>query len=190
MVTNRRCISQEGQEFYPTPVWGTNALLSLEKFTGSILEPCCGDGAIAEVLKKMGYQVIASDICDRGYGRQQDFLDRIDPIDNIITNPPFNLAEAILAHALRLARRKVALLLRTAFLESRGRYERVYAHNPPARMLVFSERLSMYPHGHPPADGGTTSYSWFVWDKSDASGRTEVKWIPPGLKAKYRHPVD
>lgn len=74
MVTNRRLVPAEGPDFYPTPDWGTTALLSWVTFDGSILEPCCGDGAMAEVIKAAGYKVKASDIIDRGYGEVRDFL--------------------------------------------------------------------------------------------------------------------
>lgn len=180
MVSNRRIVEAEGPDFYPTPAWGTQALLNHVKFTGAILDPCCGDGAIAEVMKASGYDVVASDIIDRGYGEQRDFLDIKDRYPNIVTNPPFNVAESLLHHALQIADAKVCFLLRTAFLESRRRHKLFYKDRPPTAVLVFSERLSMYPKGQEVEGGGTTSYSWFVWDK--AVHRTEVIWIPPGLK--------
>ncbi|MGL1659540.1 hypothetical protein ACSTH1_23845, partial [Vibrio parahaemolyticus] len=37
--------------FYPTPPEATRALLSVETFDGSIWEPACGKGHIADVLK-------------------------------------------------------------------------------------------------------------------------------------------
>ena len=185
-ISNRRLIDPNGPEFYPTPEWGTRALLKYQKFQGSILEPCCGDGSMSEVLEAAGYQVVSSDIIDRGYGEQRDFFEITGHVDNIVTNPPFNIAENILAHALEIADRKVCLLLRTAFLESRSRFERFYRANKPAAVLVFSERLSMYPKGAEATAGGTTSYAWFVWDKRVTDGRTEVCWIEPGLKPKSR----
>lgn len=184
MVTNRRLVTAEGPDFYPTPDWGTAALLSWITFDGSILEPCCGDGAMAEVIKAAGYTVKASDIIDRGYGEVRDFLTIEEPQDNIITNPPFNVAETLLGHALRLATGKVCFLLRTAFLESRRRFEAIYVDDPPSMLLVFSERLSMYPKGYEINGGGTMSYAWFVWDRADTSGETKVRWIAPGLKPK------
>ena len=187
MVTNRRLVTAGGPDFYPTPSWGTQALLNHIRFRGSIFEPCCGDGAMAEVIKAAGFSVEASDVVYRGYGKCIDFLDVTERKDNIVTNPPFNAAEKLLAHALKLARYKVCFLLRTAFLESRRRYEKFYATNPPSTLLVFSERLSMYPKGSEVDGGGTMSYAWFVWDKTDHSGVVKVLWIPPGLKPKSRH---
>jgi len=176
MVSNRRLITTEGPDFYPTPNWGTLGLLKYEIFEGIILEPCCGDGAMSEVLIRHGYDVKSSDLYDRGYGGVQDFFGIHDKYDNIVTNPPFNIAEDVLEHALKIANRKICLLLRTAFLESVRRYNKFFSVTPPSRVLVFTKRLSMYPAGYPVKGGGTTSYSWFVWDK-ETDGRTEISWI-------------
>lgn len=75
-------------DFVKTPKLITEALLKYEKFDGDILEPCCGDGAISEILKKQ-YKVHSSDKIDYGYGEQKDLFDIFDEYDNIITNPPF-----------------------------------------------------------------------------------------------------
>lgn len=185
MATNRRLVDKEASSgLYPTPAWGTEALLKYVKFEGPILEPCCGEGDMAEVIKAAGYTVIASDLHDRGYGAVADFRSLGQPVANIVTNPPFPEAEEIFLHAWKLATHMVCLLLRTAFLESRRRYETIYSVSPPSRLLVFTERLSMYPKGSLVTDGGTTSYSWFVWSKEDMSGETRVTWIEPGLKPK------
>jgi hypothetical protein len=187
---NRRIIG-EGPDFYPTPAWATEALLRHVKFQGNILEPCCGEGDMSEVLIKAGYKVFSSDKYDRGYGEKRNFLtltQSYKSYDNIVTNPPFNIAEDVLSHALVLARRKVCLLLRLAFLESRSRYERFYSRRPPSKVLIFSERLSMYPKGHPVNGGGVTAYGWFVWDNGFVGVHkpTTLEWIAPGHKPGRR----
>jgi hypothetical protein len=186
MVSNRRLVDAAGPDFYPTPEWGTRALLRHVDFIGPILEPCCGDGAMAEVLKETGQPVVSSDIVDRGYGDTRDFLDIREAQANIVTNPPFNVAETLLAHALVLAEQKVCFLLRTAFLESRRRYSAFYKARPPSKLLIFTERLSMYPKGHDVNGGGTTSYAWFIWDNLDTSSVTAIEWIEPGMKPSRR----
>ena len=178
----RRAVARKGADFYPTPSWGTKALIKYETFDGSILEPCCGDGAMSEILKETGCPIISSDLYARGYGSQNDFFSLQGPYENIITNPPYNVAEDILEHALKISTKKVALLLRLAFLESIKRYRKFYSHIPPTRVYVFTERLSMYPAGEVIKGGGVTPHAWFIWDKSDTSLKTEIKWIEPGLK--------
>ena len=84
---------REENDFYPTPETATEALLKKQKFEGNIWECACGDGAISKVLLKHGYKVYSSDLIDRGYGSTgKDFLNSDLKADNIVTNPPFNLA--------------------------------------------------------------------------------------------------
>ena len=186
MVSNRRLVEPEGPDFYPTPSWGTLALLKYVGFDGKILEPCCGDGAMSEVLKSSGCVVESSDIIDRGYGEVCDFLSITEPQANIVTNPPFNIAADLIDHALNIATGKSCFLLRTAFLESKRRFEMFYRHRAPSTVLVFSERLSMYPKGYEVNGGGTTSYSWFIWDNDATDGETRIVWIEPGMKPNGR----
>jgi hypothetical protein len=187
MATNRRLVDKEGADFYPTPPWGTKALLKYEDFEGTIHEPCCGDGSMSKVIEEQyPDKVISSDLYDRGYGSVQDVFS-IEKCENFITNPPFNIVEDILEHALKITERKICLLLRTAFLESASRYNKFFKFGDkrPNRMYTFSQRLSMYPAGQNIKSGGTTSYSWFVWDKrmhmNDYSP-TQLFWIETGLK--------
>ena len=177
------------QIFYPTPSWGTEALLQQEHFTLSqtFLEPCCGDGAISKVLETHGYTVKSSDLFDRGYGKVEDAFSIQASYDNIITNPPFALAEDLFHHFKDKYKSRLCLLLRTAFLEGATRYETIFQDNPPNRVHIFTERLSMYPAGQQGVKGGgTTSYSWFVWERYYENNGTEVQWIKPGLKPNSR----
>lgn len=178
---NRRLV-EEGPDFYPTPKWGTLALLKYEKFEGSILEPCCGEGDMSKVLEETGCTVFSSDAYYRGYGKVQNYFNVTEKFENVVTNPPFGIAEEILEHSFKIANSKICLLLRTAFLESKRRYYNFYSKFPPSRVLVFSERLSFYPKGYDVKSGGTISYAWFVWDRKDWTGQTLIKWIEPGLK--------
>jgi hypothetical protein len=183
--TIKRVADLEGPDFFPTPAWATFALIENEKFDGEIWECACGDGAMSRVLEKTGSAVRSSDLYDRGYGKiGVDFLTAETPADNIVTNPPYNSAEGFVANGLKLARRKFALLLRLAFLEGANRANTIFAHTPPARVWVFSERITFYMKGAVTGGSGTTAYAWFVWDK-DHSGGTELRWFKPGYKAQY-----
>ena len=101
-----------------------------------------------------------------------------------MTNPPYNCAEGFVASGVKQAHRKFALLLRLAFLEGANRANTIFARIPPARVWVFSERITFYPKGAVVKGTGTTAYAWFVWDK-DAPGNTELKWFKPGYRARY-----
>ena len=183
--TTKRFADLDGPDFYPTPAWATFALIDNELFRGDIWESACGNGAMSEVLAQTGQQIISSDLYDRGYGESgQDFLIPKRRAKNIITNPPYNAAEGFVRSGLQAAERKFALLLRLAFLEGANRQKTIFTEAPPARVWVFSERITFYPAGAEIKGSGTTAYAWFVWDRDAPSG-TELKWLKPGYKAKY-----
>jgi hypothetical protein len=183
--TTKRFADIDGPDFYPTPDWATFALIDNEKFSGDIWECACGDGAMSRVLSQTGCPVESSDLYDRGYGDiGHDFLVTNRFHDNIITNPPYNSAEGFVASGLVHSKNKFALLLRLAFLEGANRSNTIFSKSPPARVWVFSERITFYPKGAKITGTGTTAYAWFVWDKSHA-GSTELKWLKPGYKRRY-----
>lgn len=183
--TMKRFADLDGPDFFPTPRWATFALIESEKFKGDIWECACGDGSMSRVLEETGQMVFSSDLYKRGFGEAgHDFLKPQRAASNIITNPPYNCAEGFVASGIRTAKRKFALLLRLAFLEGANRANTIFAHSPPSRVWVFSERITFYPIGVEPKGSGTTAYAWFVWDK-DAPGRTELKWLKPGYRAKF-----
>ncbi|WP_051390145.1 hypothetical protein [Bradyrhizobium sp. Ec3.3] len=183
--TAKRFADLGGPDFFPTPAWATFALIDNEKFNGEIWECACGDGSMSRVLEQTCQPVRSSDLYDRGYGEAGvDFLRAERTTDNVITNPPYNCAEGFVASGVKLAKRKLALLLRLAFLEGANRANTIFSKMPPARVWVFSERITFYPSGVEPKGSGATAYAWFVWDK-EAEGPTELRWFKPGYKARY-----
>lgn len=184
--TLKRFADLDGPDFFPTPAWATEALIDNEAFHGDVWECACGNGAMSDVLEKTSSSVASSDLFDRGYGEVGvDFLAATKRFDNIVTNPPYNAAEGFVKSGLALANKKFALLLRLAFLEGGNRQRTIFETNPPARVWVFSERITFYPAGAEVKGSGTTAYAWFVWDK-DAMGSTELRWFKPGYKQASR----
>ena len=182
--TAKRFADLDGPDFFPTPAWATHALIESERFVGDIWECACGDGAMSRVLETVA-TVKSSDLYERGYGDAGiDFLEASHAVDNIVTNPPFNAAEAFVRQGVQLANKKFALLLRLAFLEGGNRANTIFTDTPPSRVWVFSERITFYPAGAEKKGSGTTAYAWFVWDKEAPSG-TELKWLKPGYKSQF-----
>ena len=183
--TMKRFADLDGPDYFPTPAWATHALADNEQFEGDIWESACGNGAMSKVLEQCGNRVFSSDLFDRGFGEAGiDFLNSEKRAANIVTNPPYNCAEGFVHAGLEKADRKFALLLRLAFLEGANRQRTIFSKCPPARVWIFSERITFYPAEAIQKGSGTTAYAWFVWDKS-AAGRTEMKWFEPGYKARY-----
>jgi hypothetical protein len=187
----KRFADLEGPDFFPTPAWATQALIDNEPFEGSIWEPACGNGAMVRILERSGCPVEATDLFDRGYGESGiDFLKASRLVDNIVTNPPYNSAEGFVRAGLEQCTRKLGLLLRLAFLEGANRQRTIFAKMPPARVWVFSERITFYPAGAVQKGSGTTAYAWFVWDKQASGNKTELKWLPLGYKERYPRKSD
>ncbi len=187
-LTNRRLVAK-GPDFYPTPVWATQALIDHESFEGNISEPACGDGAMAQVLIESGMEVISSDLYERDFGRSGiDFLKNSQIYDNIITNPPYSLVSEFVLHAVQHTTKKVAFLLRLSFLEGAKRQKKIFQKTPLARIWVFSERVTMYPKGEERNSGGTIAMAWFVWDHvyDDIPDGPLIKWISLGRKPNSR----
>ena len=163
-------------DFYPTPPAGTLGLLKFESFAGDIWEPACGDGSMSKVLESEGYKVVSTDLQPRGYGEQGDFFfygSLLAP--NIVTNPPFRLAQEFADRALALGCNKLALLCKLAFLEGqeRGNW---FPRTPLKNVYVFSERLTMTRNGEPQTGGGMIAFAWFVWE-SGYSGKPMIGWV-------------
>ena len=166
-----------GLDFYETPEKATIGLLRNEEFPGTVWEPACGSGAISDVLQaKLGpNNVQCSDINPRGDGAAFDFLRgkyRGEMPDHIITNPPFNKAEAFLVQSKKYARKKVAFMLRLLWLESKKRYPMFHDKLFPLKAVyVFPSRLSMAGDR-----SGLVAFAWFVWDR-EWEGEPVIRWI-------------
>ncbi len=148
-------------DFYATPIEAVEALLKYEEFKGKIWEPACGLGAISKPFIKAGYEVYSSDLIDRGYGEVKNFLKTDLVFDNIITNPPFNLANEFTLHGLNSARYKLALLCKLSFLEGIKRSNSIFNQKKLKKVLIFSKRLSFEKNN---VKGGLMAFAWFIYE--------------------------
>ena len=165
-------------DYYATDPKATRLLLEVEEFNSNILEPCCGGGHMAEVLKEYGYNVTASDIVDRGYGVIKDFFDINKWDGDIITNPPYKNVLDYTKHALDIISEgnKLALFLRLQFLESKSR-GKFFETNPPKKVYVSRSKICCAKNGDfANANYGAMAYAWFVWEKG-FKGKPVIEWI-------------
>src|SRR5206468_9829055 len=116
-------------------------------------DPACGRGTTVLAMRDRGYDVLASDLVDRGCPDSHAGLDFLagppisTGIDNIVCNPPFGrgvTAMAFLERALGLTRAKVAMILPLPYPAS-VRRNPFYQQAPRQQTLVCSERPSMPP---------------------------------------------
>lgn len=160
-------------DFYPTPEVATIKFLEHEKFKGEVWEPACGDGAMSRVLERYGYKVKSTDLINRGYGEGGiDFLRSTYRTKNIVTNPPFKLANKFIHHALEHASRKVCFLMRLNVLESKNR-KKLFTEYPFARLYVHSERI---PFQSVTGLNNAIAFAWYVWDFSH-TGKATIEFI-------------
>jgi hypothetical protein len=150
------------------------ALLRVEQIPRRVWEPAAGRGAIVNELRSAGHEVIASDIADYGdptHFAERDFLlerKMPDGCEAIVTNPPFNIVEPFVAHALELSP-IVIMLLRLAFLESERRCG-ILEGRGLARVHVFRKRLPMMHRDQwagRKANSGM-AFAWMIWDRNYA----------------------
>ena len=173
-ATNHSSKKRQSNDFYETPAQAVHKLLEVEDFSGEIWECACGKNAIVNALQSKYSNIYSSDLIDRGVGANiEDFLQSTRKTNNIITNPPFNLALLFVKKALELANGKVAMLLRIQFLEGKERYE-FFKNNPPSKVYVFGNRVNTIIDGE--EYNSAMCLAWFVWDKT-YKGDTIVKWL-------------
>jgi hypothetical protein len=171
-------------EFYPTPPSAIRALLSVESFEGDIWEPACGDGAISKELVRAGYDVIATDITDWGYGYPgYNFLTLETPFArNIVTNPPYGwgMADRFARKALSFTHQtggRVAMLLNIASLCHPKRHDD-FVRQPPSVIYALDECVC-FPLGDSARATVHTlkhRYAWLVWDHAH-KGDSVIRWL-------------
>lgn len=175
-ITGRK--KETEYDFYETPRWATRLAVEAMLHDGIltkndvIYEPCCGAGAITDVLEEAGFQnVMSSDIQTGDFIKGRKGIDVYDIKDNIcdviFTNPPYNqmTEDNMLAEFQRISQKKVILLLNIFFLSSRSRKE-MLENSGLRHIYIHSDRVTMYPYGETkPQNCGTKMFAWFVWDK-------------------------
>lgn len=171
-------------DFYATPLSTVHTFLDNYKLKdGAILEPSAGNGNIIKAIYEKGYwyNLITGveirdeynnliEYCNEVY--IDDFLTWQPKIKykTIISNPPYSLAQEIIEKCFEIAdeNTEIIMLLRTAFLESKKRYN-FWQKHPLNGLYVLSQRPSFTGKGT-----DATSYAWFIWNGSD---KQEIKVI-------------
>lgn len=186
MSTTRERVQDD---YYATPYEATKMLLDKVNFIGNFLEPCVGGGHIAEIIKEYypNNCIYGSDLVDRGYPNtliadflNYDFLGQT--FDNIITNPPYSLAQEFLEKGMEVINEngKIAMFLKIQFLEGAKR-RGIFAKYPPKYIYVFSKRQNPWRNGSSVDEKGkpwasTMCFAWFIWEKG-FKGEPTVKWL-------------
>lgn len=178
---NAHIWEREANEHYVEPAWCSKRLFEEIEFKGAVYDPCCGFGTIVKSAKDSGLHAYGSDLVNRGWDSSRtphDFLTTLDTErhDNIVCNPPFNIAANFARKALQHARRRVAMVFPTARLNA--------AHwlkgTPLEAVWLMTPRPSM-PPGHTitageKPGGGKMDFCWLVWNQEHA-WPAELYWL-------------
>lgn len=180
---------RQAEDFYATEPKALKVFLDkLEedgvRLNNKIWEPSCGMGHLSQVLTDYGYDVLSTDIIDRGYdgmdGRK-DFLmsAEVEWCGDILTNPPFKLAEKFVEkgmQSLGYEDSKLILFLKIQFLEGQKRKE-LFKKYPPKYVYCNSSRQLCAKDGEFEKYTATTQfYAWYIWEKG-FTGETIIRWI-------------
>lgn len=166
-------------EAYETPLWAVEAILDREILTPRIIDPCVGNGVLAEAAKRRGYGVDAYDIHPWSYTplTLRNFLEPEFPHPTlkrkaVLMNPPFSLAVEFVERCLEYNARKIVCFQRFAWWESKGRRD-FWEKHPPNRVYVCGDRASCWRFDIPEEQrksGTTTAHAWFVWERGHPKG--------------------
>lgn len=179
MSATNRGTKRIDSDFYPTPE--TTIANFLMKYNVNmngkrILEPSAGNGNFVKVIKNMYPDaiVVANEIREEENSNLKlhaDYITHLDFLkfykdgdyDFIIGNPPYSLAVEFVEKCLEISTEKTStiFLLRTAFLESKKRYD-FWQKHPVNHLYALSRRPSFTGKGT-----DAESYGFFVWDGSD-----------------------
>lgn len=173
--------------WYVDPPSVADALFRVERFQGSVTDPCAGMGNIVRMAARSGHRAQAFDATPRPqhfrtmpgvlFPKPVDFLSGAADqfiFENIVFNPPYGegsegragarLEELFIDRALHLARGKVAAVLRLGWIAPRVDWLRSRGC---IRIWVLSPRPSMLPGeqivGGDMPSGGAVDYAWFVF---------------------------
>jgi hypothetical protein len=181
---------RDPHDWYVEPYECSAALFSVEEFEGSIWDPACGIGRIVESARSAGFQSIGTDLVSRGpiCSRISDFLCReyTPEFSNIVTNPPFRLAEEFIREAIEIlpSKGKLAAILPLVWLSGFSSKRDWLPRSPLKTVYPLSPRPSMPPGkvieaGIRPGNG-TKDFAWLVWQR-DFEGLASVKFLNTNL---------
>lgn len=171
--------TREQNDFYATDSYAITKMAEKFKEIGvsqKLWECACGEGHLSKPLIELGYDVLSTDLIDRGYGETENFLTSNRKWNgDIITNPPFKDARAFIEKAMNLLEtgRKAIFLLKIQFLETRKRAD-LFERCGLKMVIVNSERICCAMNGDfdryfnkkgAKYTGGTQCYAWFVFEK-------------------------
>ena len=157
------------------------------KLPEKIWECAAGQGHIAKELVAEGYDILGTDLVDRGYGEGNiDFLQLNKEnlrdewksyLKCVFTNPPYALSKPFVEKSLELLDSDgiCIMFLKTTFLETKGRLD-LFKNRKLKYVWQYVNRQGCGKNGGTFKNGGAAAYAMFIWDNS-YNGLPEIDWI-------------
>lgn len=169
-------MARRAWDYYPTPDWATKVVVEKYQMSGTVFEPCVGQGDISKAVEKHSVSTLKLLTNDVNPNVSADWhWDATQPqcwdglhFDWVVSNPPFTNALEIVQQALKHST-NVLMLLRMSFLEPVGTRAK-WLHEHPPRGLVVIPRISFT------GDGKTDSVTcaWMYWSNEQREAHIEV----------------
>lgn len=162
-----------------------------------IWECAAGNGNLVNWMRENCYNVVASDIKNRGgngvvpnvdFLKTKDikwFVNKIGFGDSgfvtplvILTNPPYSLATEFIEHALEILPDGglYIALMNITYLAGQDRYKRVYSKGTLREVYVFSKRVECWKNNVPSGYSSIANYAWYVFQKG-YNGQPTIYWL-------------
>ncbi len=159
-------------------------------FAPEIWEPAAGTGNLCECLRERGYNVIGSDIKDRGYLKHKgmasiDFLQTTQDfcwhytVGAILTNPPYSLALEFANHALDVLPENglYIALMNLNWISGIERYNKLYQFGELREVYIFCKRIGCWKNNvRDDKAAHIVNYAWYVFQKGWC-GNPTLYWI-------------
>ena len=183
MGASNHCLEErEPHDFYATDPAALDYLIDQggAVIAHRVWEPACGMGHLSKKLEARGHFVKSTDLIDRGYGQSGvDFFTCQEKFDgDIVTNPPYGLAQEFVEHSLDLIPEgnSVWMFLKLSFLEGKKRRS-FFDSGVLKTVYVCSGRIICAKGGDfSKIKSSAVAYAWFEFQKK-YSGDPVIKWI-------------
>ena len=193
-LTNHRKKEEEVAEYdlYCTHPDSIKIFLKKAKEEGLIIphkiwEPASGLNSIVDILVDNGYDVLATDLVERGYNtggvdflketRETCLRDRPEYLKCIFTNPPYASAQEFVKNALEVLDSDgiCIMFLKLTFLEGKKR-STLFKNKKLKYVWIYSERQGCGKNMREFKNGGAAAYAMFIWDNS-YNGLPQINWM-------------
>lgn len=126
-----------------TPEWLAEKICKMFPITGSVLEPCKGEGAFLKYLPTN------TEWCEITEGK--NYYDYNKKADWLVTNPPYSDYNRFLDHSFELADNIVLLVPVAKMFKSLGTLKKIYSYGGFVEIHTLPSSKAGFPFGFPSA---------------------------------------